>query len=102
MQRFSFGSWGLGGNFIENDSNQRGAAGTLTLGPSIIVRGKNGQIYSYYNNGGLLNQGTVNADVVGGTIQLGANAGSVSNAGTIESSNAGTINPARRTSGAHN
>jgi membrane-associated phospholipid phosphatase len=87
-----FGGWGAGGNFIENDSNLTGAAGTLTFGPNVTIRGTNGQIYSYYGNGALLNQGTVSADVAGGTVQVGAGAASVVvNAGSLSSANGGTV-----------
>jgi hypothetical protein len=79
-----FGGWGLGGNFIENDSNLLGAPGALTLGAGVTVRGKNGAAYSAYGNGSLVNQGTVSADTLGGTINLGGSGASAfTNQGTI-------------------
>ncbi len=65
-----FGS--SGSNFIENSSNLTGAAGTLTIGAGITVEGKTGIIYSAFTNGALLNQGTIKADVAGGTITVGS------------------------------
>ncbi|MEQ1828473.1 MAG: pre-peptidase C-terminal domain-containing protein, partial [Pirellula sp.] len=76
---------GHSANFIMNDSNQTVAAGTLTIGPNILVRGKSGSIFNNWNNGSLANQGTINADVAGGTINLGGN-------GTSTFTNSGTIN----------
>ncbi len=80
-----------GTSFIENDSTLTGAAGTLTLGPAVTVRGKNGSVYSNVSTGSLVNQGTISADTAGGTISLG-NAGSTfTDQGTITASNGGTI-----------
>ena len=38
------GGWGLGGNYIENDSNLAGSLGVLTIGPGITVHGKTGSV----------------------------------------------------------
>ncbi len=76
---------GSGSNFIQNASNQAGAAGTLTIGSGITIRGKNGALYNNYTNGSLVNQGTINIDTAGGTIQLGGS-------GTSTFTNQGTVN----------
>jgi hypothetical protein len=83
---------GHGANFIENSTNVSGASGTLTIGPNISIRGKNGSIYNYYNNGSLLNQGTISVDVAGGTINVGGNGtNSFTNTGTINVMNGGNL-----------
>ena len=70
-------------------------AGTeLTIGPGIIVRGQNGVIgyspcYDWPQNVVVLNQGTISADVSGGTIYV--NAQPFTNQGVIQSP-AGTLN----------
>ncbi len=76
-----FGS--SGNNFIENSSNLTGAAGTLTIGAGITVEGKTGIIYSAFTNGALLNQGTIKADVAGGTITIGSGLEPFTNANTL-------------------
>ena len=43
---------------------------TLTLGPGIMVQGQNGNIGDGY--GSVVNQGTISADVAGGTITINA------------------------------
>ena len=67
---------------------------TLTLGPSLLVHGHSGQVgYSAYFGGpqnvSVINQGTISADVSGGTIII--NAQPFSNLGLVESP-AGTLN----------
>ncbi len=76
-------------NFIQNSSNLPGAAGSLTFGPNVSIRGKNGTIYNDWASGNIVNQGSISADVAGGTIILGG--GGFSNTGTINVS-AGTLN----------
>ena len=71
-------------NTLVNNSNQSGAAGTLTIGSGITVRGKNGQIVNQFANGTILNQGTISADVSGGIVVLGSSTnGSLINQGTL-------------------
>jgi hypothetical protein len=85
------GTQTLGGSgsivFGGSNSNLLGSPGafTLTLGPDIVLRGKNGQV----NIQGFVNQGTLSADTAGGTITI--NATHWSNLGTIEAQNGGTI-----------
>ena len=69
---------------------------TLTIGSGITVRGKNGQIGSvtgspYYTpaNVAVINQGTISADVSGGTITI--NAQPFSNLGLAQALNGGTL-----------
>jgi autotransporter-associated beta strand protein len=81
------------GNTLYNNSDQPGAAGTLTIASGITVHGKNGQVLNNYTSGTILNQGTISADVSGGTIQVGAdNAGTFQNQGTLSALNGGTLN----------
>jgi hypothetical protein len=61
---------------------------TLTIGPNILVHGKNGSIN--LGNQAFVNQGTINADTAGGTITL--NGTNWSNQGTIQASGGGTLN----------
>ena len=46
---------GTTNNYFENSSNLGGAAGTLTLGPGITVRGKSGYLYNASAGGTLVN-----------------------------------------------
>jgi hypothetical protein len=78
-------------NSIFNNSNQLGATGTLTIGSGITVRGKNGRILNSYGAGTILNQGTISADVAGGTINVGNGTGSFANQGTLSALNGGTL-----------
>ena len=67
---------------------------TLTIGPGITVRGENGTI-GYHGwwggpaNVGVINQGTIAADVGGGTIMVQAQP--FINQGTVEARNGGTL-----------
>ena len=80
---------GSGFNYIENSANIVGAAGTLTIGSGITIRGKNGWIYSYYDNGSILNQGVINTDVTGGMINIAQNSGRFTNTGSLNVSSGG-------------
>ena len=85
-----FGSHGS--NVIQNTSGLTGAAGTLTLGSDILIHGKTGSIFSYYNTAGILNQGTINADTSGGTLTLGGNGNATfTNTGLISALNGGSL-----------
>jgi hypothetical protein len=61
----------------------------LTIGPSIFIHGKNGTLQGTGSNatGGILNQGSIVAEVSAGTINLN----SVSNAATVQGINGGSI-----------
>ncbi len=68
-------------------------AGNLTLGSGITVRGDTGYIGGQSFIGGastLTNNGTISADVSGGTITLAVN-GAVTNNGTLSAQNGGTL-----------
>jgi len=76
-----------GGNRIDLDGN-----GTTTIANGVTVRGQNGTIGQDINIGGtqiLLNNGTISADVSGGTITLTDSA--VTNNGTLSAVNGGTL-----------
>ena len=69
-------------------------AGNLTLGSGVTIRGQNGTIGNQNFAGGaatLTNNGTISADVAGGTISLGIN-GLTTNNGVLEAKNGGTLN----------
>ena len=81
-----FGDTGAG-NRLDLDG-----AGTTTLGAGITVRGKNGTIGNQINIGGtqtLLNNGTIAADVAGGTLTLVQS--NVTNNGVLQAINGGTL-----------
>ena len=63
-------------------------SGTLTLGPQVFVHGQNGSIH-----GSILNQGTIAADVGGGTIAINGNSTtpSWSSPGVLRGSNGGSL-----------
>jgi len=66
-----------------------GAAGsTLTIGPNVLVHGKNGAV-GFYSGYGLVNQGTISADTAGGTILVRSDA--LSSAGTLQATDGGTL-----------
>ncbi|HLJ97780.1 MAG TPA: CARDB domain-containing protein, partial [Gemmataceae bacterium] len=60
-------------------------SGTLTVGPGITIRGKDGTL-----SGTFANQGTIQADVAGGTIAL-VNGTNWTNTGVIQALNSGTV-----------
>jgi autotransporter-associated beta strand protein len=95
-----FGGFGGGVNMIFNNSSQSGAGGTLTIASGMTVHGKNGQIVNNFSTGTILNQGTISADVAGGTIQVGGSAGTFTNQGTLSALNGGTLSVNRSWSGA--
>ncbi len=68
---------------------QPGSA-TLTIGPNITIHGKTGIVAAYYSGNSVINQGTITADVSGGTITVsfGSNG---SNSGTLAATNEGTL-----------
>ena len=55
---------------LNNYSNQTGTAGTLTIGPNVTIHGNSGYLWSDYSTNAIVNQGTINADTAGGTIQV--------------------------------
>ena len=96
------GNQTIGGNgtivFADNNGNNRlnVEAGNLTLGAGVTVRGNTGVIGLQNFAGGnatLTNNGTIQADVNGGTITLAALAGgaSIVNNGTLAAKNGGTL-----------
>jgi len=74
---------GSNSNDLDNASSQTGAAGTLTLGPTVTIHGAAGQIGNQDSTGTILNQGTINADTAGSTLEVGSRSGTFTNAGTI-------------------
>ena len=70
-------------------------SGTLTIAAGITVQGQNGYVgYSpetggSYSNIAVVNQGTIQASVSGGTITVEAD--SVQNSGTLDAANGGTL-----------
>jgi PEP-CTERM motif len=81
--------------FADNNSSNRLnlEAGDLTLGASVTVRGHTGYIGQQNFVGGaanLINNGSISADVSGGTITLAPN-GITTNNGTLSAQNGGTL-----------
>jgi len=67
-------------------------SGTTTFGANVTIRGENGSIGGQHNIGGtqtLVNNGKISADVSGGTITI--NDSAVTNNGTLEARNGGTL-----------
>jgi hypothetical protein len=62
------------------------ANGSVTIGPNIRIRGDAGSIYAASANDTLNNSGTIDSDVVGGSLSLGAGRGVINNAGTVGAS----------------
>jgi hypothetical protein len=92
---FGGAALGINGNFLENYSSLSSTAGRLTIGAGVTLRGKNGSVFGNNSNGGLLNQGTISADTLGGTINIdiidiGPGGGTFVNEGTLNVS-AGTL-----------
>jgi hypothetical protein len=81
-------------NRLAIDSNYQA---TLTFNPNVLVHGQNGTIGTPVFIGGstkLINDGTIAADVSGGTISVNttsSDADSVANYGTLEALNGGTL-----------
>jgi hypothetical protein len=88
-----FGTYG-NNNTIYNYSDQLGATSTLTIGSGITIHGHSGRIINNYGSGTIVNQGTISADVSGGTINIGSGTGSFVNQGTLSALNGGTLNVA--------
>jgi hypothetical protein len=79
----------FGGNNVYNYAYAD--AGTLTIGPNVIVHGASGTLGN--SSLPLINQGTISADIAGGTITIHANP--FTNTGTTNQLNGGKllINP---------
>ncbi len=78
------------GNVTNTNSqfyNLSGTAVTVTFGPNILIHGGSGNIYG--TGGGLINQGTISADVPGRSITL---LNTQSNTGSWQAINGGTLN----------
>jgi MBG domain (YGX type)/SdrD B-like domain/Putative Ig domain len=76
------------GNSLNNFVGESGGStATLTIGPGVTIRGKNGTVGT--STAGLLQQGTIQADVVGGTITV--NGANWSNQGTLRAENGGIL-----------
>jgi hypothetical protein len=88
---------GNGNNRLSVD-NGSGGVQTLTIGSSVQVHGTNGAITTsvFAGNGAekLVNQGSIQSDVMGGNITVQLNSGNpdaISNAGTLAALNGGTL-----------
>jgi hypothetical protein len=78
----SFGTNNAGASFLFNNSGTN----LLTIGPGILVHGKNGSLIG--NSGGIVNQGTIAADIAGGSFTF---SGPVTNTGTVQGLNGGSL-----------
>jgi len=77
------------GLYAQGDNGANPA--TLTVGSGITIDGGNGDVSGYYSGDAIVNQGTIDADVAGGTIYVANNGSGLSNSGTLEAT-AGTLN----------
>ena len=73
-------------NYINNDGS-----GILTIGAGITIHGKIGEIYNNTAAQSILNLGTIDADVSGGSILVAPGIGSVTNQGLIEATNGDSV-----------
>lgn len=91
-----------GGSNSWGKANGLYSIGTLTIATGVLIHGKNGQVSSHWNSV-LVNEGTISADTVGGTIEVGGaiisysevhlntDVGTVCNEGEINAVNGGTL-----------
>ncbi|HET6878560.1 MAG TPA: Ig-like domain-containing protein [Pirellulales bacterium] len=63
---------------------------SLNIGSGITIRGKSGSIYGFGSGSAITDQGTVSADVAGGTI--GISGASFTNQGTLSATGGGVLN----------
>ncbi len=73
-------------NYINNDGS-----GILTIGAGITIHGKSGEIFNNTAAQSILNLGTIDADVSGGSILVAPGIGSVTNQGLIEATNGDSV-----------
>ena len=89
------GSIVFGSSASNNRIGVDGGSKTLTVASGVTIRGENGVIGlgQLVNGSGnsLVNNGTISADVAGGTIALTGLSGGITNNGTISALNGGTI-----------
>ena len=78
-------------NTIYNYSDLFGAAGTMTIGNGITIHGKYGRLVNRLSTGTIVNQGTIAADVSGGTINILDGTGTFVNQGTLSVTNGATM-----------
>jgi len=82
-------------NRLNNYCDLGGAAGTLTIGPGITIRGGTGELYNYADNATIVNQGTVLSDHSGSAIIIGnlksPGIGTFRNEGSLIASNGGLV-----------
>ncbi|WP_175517724.1 RHS repeat-associated core domain-containing protein [Planctomicrobium piriforme] len=80
----------LGGN-ANNGFGSGDYFNTLTIGPGVLIHGQSGQIGNRTGTGvqtTLINQGTIQADVASGTLNI---YGGFQNSGTVRATNGGTV-----------
>ncbi|MDB5330224.1 MAG: tandem-95 repeat protein, partial [Phycisphaerales bacterium] len=78
-------------NALYDSSNLAGTDGTLTLGPTATVRGIKGIIGNFYASATVINQGLIESDNIGGSIQVGNGTNTFVNQGTIQVANFATL-----------
>ena len=81
---------GSGNNGIYNYNNGNGVGATLTIAPTVTLRGKAGFLDNNYPLATIVNQGTISADVAGGQLSLGGT-GTFTNQATLSAFNGGTL-----------
>ncbi len=80
----------FGGN-TTNGINFYDNGGTITLGSNVTLHGKNGRVVDTFYTGTVLFQGTVAADVAGGTISFASSTVAYQNSGILTANNGGTL-----------
>ncbi len=82
------------GNNVNNNISASTNGVTITLGPDLKVRGKNGGIRGSFTSGDFTHyilQGTIESDVAGGSLDVGHFATDVVNTGPLKASNGGSL-----------
>ena len=74
-----------------NNSIENFGLGTLTIGAGITIHGKSGEIFSNTATESIVNLGTIDADVSGGSILVNNGLGNITNQGLIEATNGDSV-----------
>src|SRR5262249_36559841 len=77
-------------NVVRSLNNSNDPPNALTFASTVLVKGKSGSINSPFSNGFIINKGTIQADVAGGSFSL-VSFGNFRNDGTLKVLNGDTL-----------